>query len=389
VAVKHPRWPLSPAVIYLAVGLIAGPLGFRLLAPGLREDGRLIEAIAEVAVAVSLFCVGLRLRAPLQWSAWQVPARLSTVTLLATIMLIAGAAHIFFDLSFVEALLLGAILAPTDPVLASDVHMPVSVDHDGARFSLAGEGGINTALGLPAVTFGLGLVGTNNVPTPGLAWFAVDVVWAVAGGVALGWLLGALTARTVARLDSGRTPDFFEDVLVLAAGALAYGGAVAIQANPLLAVLAAGVAICHGGRLRRSATLRRPDSRYVAFAQRLERISAVIVVLLVGALISVAEVRPEMFVFALLLFAAVRPVAVRLGLAGTSVPQDERRLLSWFGVRGAASVYLLMLAIDQGLSTALSRELAAITLVALVTSIVLHGLSTTPLLSGPLDNKRA
>jgi NhaP-type Na+/H+ or K+/H+ antiporter len=121
----------------------------------------------------------------------------------------------------------------------------------------------------------------------------------------------------------------------------------------------------------------------------LERISAVIVVLLVGALISVAEVRPEMFVFALLLFAAVRPVAVRLGLAGTSVPQDERRLLSWFGVRGAASVYLLMLAIDQGLSTALSRELAAITLVALVTSIVLHGLSTTPLLSGPLDNKRA
>jgi sodium/hydrogen antiporter len=269
------------------------------------------------------------------------------------------------------------------------VHMPVSVEHDGARFSLAAEGGINTALSLPAVAFGLGLVGSNNVPTPGLTWFVVDVMWAVAGGLALGWLLGALTARVVARLDSGRTPDFFEDALVLAAGALAYGGAVAIQANPLLAVLAAGVAICHGGRLRRSATLRRPDSRYVAFAQRMERISAVVVVLLVGALISVAEVRPEMFVFALLLFAAVRPVAVRLGLAGTSVTQDERRLLSWFGVRGAASVYLLMLAIDQGLSTALSRELAAITLVALVTSIVLHGLSTTPLLSGPLDNKRA
>jgi len=364
-------------------------LGFRLLAPGLREDGRLIESIAEAALALSLLCVGLRLRAPLQWNAWRAPARLATVTLLATTLLIAGAAHIFFDLSFVQALLLGAILAPTDPVLASDVHMPISGEHDVARFSLAAEGGINTGLSLPAVTFSLGLVGNNNVPTPGLAWFAVDVVWAIAAGIAFGWIIGAVTARAVARLDSGRTPDFFEDVIVLGAGALAYGGAIAISVNPLLAVLTAGVAMCHGGRLRRCATLRRPDSRYVALAQRLERISAVVVVLLVGALVSVAEARPEMFVFALLLFAVVRPVAVRLGLGGMPVPPDDRRLLSWFGVRGAASVYLLMMAIDQGMSTTLSKELAAITLVALVTSIVLHGLSTTPLVSGPLDNTRA
>lgn len=386
---KSSRLPLSPAVIYLAVGVLAGPLGLRILAPGLHEDGRLIESIAEAAVALSLLCVGLRLRAPLQWNAWRAPARLATVTLLATIFLIAGAAHIFFALSFAQALLLGAILAPTDPVLASDVHMPVSGEHEAARFSLAAEGGINTGLSLPAVMFGLGLVDSNNVPAPGIAWFAIDVVWAIAGGIALGWLLGAITARAVVRLDSGRTPDFFEDVVVLGAGALAYGGAVALSANPLLAVLAAGVAMCHGGRLRRSATLRRPDSRYVALAQRLERISAVVVVLLVGALISVAEVRPEMFVFALLLLAVVRPVAVRLALGGMPLPQDDRRLLSWFGVRGAASVYLLMMAIDQGMSAPLAKELAAITLVALVTSIVLHGLSTTPLLSGPLDNKRA
>jgi NhaP-type Na+/H+ or K+/H+ antiporter len=387
--VKSARWPLSPAVIYLAVGLLVGPLGFRLLAPGLREDSRLIESIAEAALALSLLCVGLRLRTPLQWSAWRTPARLATVTLLATIVLIAGAAHVFFDLSFVQALLLASILAPTDPVLASDVHMPVSSEHELSRFSLAAEGGINTGLSLPAVTFSLGLIGTNNIPAPGIKWFAIDIVWAIAAGIVFGWIIGALTARAVTRLDSGRTPDFFEDVIVLASGALAYGGAIAINVNPMLAVLTAGLAICHGGRLRRAATLRRPDSRYVALAQRLERLSAVVVVLLVGSLVAVADVRPEMFVFALLLFAAVRPLAVRLGLGGMSIPPDERRLLSWFGVRGAASVYLLMMAIDQGMSATLAKELAAITLVALVTSIVLHGLSTTPLVSGPLDNTRA
>jgi NhaP-type Na+/H+ or K+/H+ antiporter len=387
--VKSARWPLSPAVIYLAVGLLVGPLGFRLLAPGLREDGRLIESLAEAALALSLFCVGLRLRAPLQWNAWRTPVRLASVTLLATIVLIAGAAHIFFELSFAQALLLGAILAPTDPVLASDVHMPVPGEHELARFSLAAEGGINTGLSLPAVTFGLGLVGTNDIPTPGIKWFAFDVVWALAAGIAFGWIVGALTARAVARLDSGRTPDFFEDLIILAAGVLAYGGAIAIGVNPLLAVLTAGIAICHGGRLHRSATLRRPDSRYVALAQRVERLTAVIVVLLVGALVSLVEVRPEMFVFALLLLAAVRPLAVRLALGRLPIAADERRLLSWFGVRGAASVYLLMMAIDQGLSMTLAKELAAITLVALVTSIVLHGLTATPLVSGPLDNRRA
>src|SRR5690606_33235980 len=111
---KHARSPLSPAVIYLAIGLLAGPLGLSLLAPALNEDGWLIEAVAEAAVAISLLCVGLRLRAPLQWNAWKLPLRLGTVTMLATMAMIAGAAHVFFELSFAQALLLGAILAPTD-----------------------------------------------------------------------------------------------------------------------------------------------------------------------------------------------------------------------------------------------------------------------------------
>jgi len=329
------------------------------------------------------------LRAPLQWNAWKLPLRLGTVTMLATMAMIAGAAHVFFELSFAQALLLGAVLAPTDPVLASDVHMPASGDHEPARFALAGEGGINTGLGVPAVAFGRGLIGLSDVPPPGLAWAGIELVWGVAGGAALGWCAGTLLVRGIARLDWGRQPDFFEDLLVILGAGMAYAAALALHANAFFTVFAFGVALCHRGRLRRAATLRPPDTRYVALAQNLERVVSAIVVLLVGALVTVTEVRPEMFLFALLLLAVVRPVAVRLGLGQLPVPPDERRLLAWFGVRGAASLYLLALALDQGVGAPLARELAAITLVALATSILLHGLSATPLVSGPVGNRRA
>ena len=134
------RWSTSPAIFGLVIGVLVGPLGLKLLEPHVVEDGGLIESVSEIALLACLFCVGLRLRVPFEWRFWGLPLRLSTVAMLATATLTAAAAHILFDMSLSEALLLGVILAPTDAVLASDMYAPVDVEQDAVPFALAAEG---------------------------------------------------------------------------------------------------------------------------------------------------------------------------------------------------------------------------------------------------------
>jgi NhaP-type Na+/H+ or K+/H+ antiporter len=377
---------ITPAVIWLAVGMLIGPLGIKLLMPGLQEDGHLIGAITETALLVSLFCVGLRLRAPLQWRYWRTPMRLGTLTMLATVLLIAGLAHSFFNLTFAEALLLGAILAPTDPVLVSNVPLHSAEDHEEARSILTAEGAINRGLAMPIMAFALGAAGLADARS-GFAWLGIEVVWAIGGGAVLGWLIGAAALQGLARLDVDRQSDLFlDELLVLAAGAIAYGVARVLGANGFVAVLAAGLALCHGARIKPAVAIRKLKPRLLAVTQRVERVASAVVVMLLGVMVAAAEPRAEMFAFALVLLIAIRPLAVYLGLGPTGRESlQERRLLGWFGMRGAASLFYLVAALNDGLPAELAHELTAITLVTLATSIVLHGLSATPLVSRPVD----
>jgi sodium/hydrogen antiporter len=374
------RWPLSAAVGALAFGMLAGVWGARLL-PHAAEQTRLLEALSETAVLVSLFCVGLRLGVPLEWKRWRAPVRLATVTMLVTIALVAGAANVFLDLPFTQALLLGAILAPTDPVLAGDVRLPVAEDEEAARFPLVAEGALSSSLALPVVLFALGLAGPYEAGP--LRWLVVDVGWALAAGLALGWGTGWLAAQALERLDGNGQIGVAEILLVLSAMVLAYGSAEICRASGFLAVLSAGYALVHGGRLQR-ARAPRISRRLSSLADRVERVAELAMVALVGALLSISAVRPQLYVFALAVLIAIRPIAARLGLAGLPLPESARRAVVWFGIRSMASLYYLAYAINQGLSAPLASELTAITLAVLATSVVLHGLTALPLLKRPL-----
>lgn len=373
------RRPASTAVLSLGLGVLIGPVGFGLLDPAPREDGRLIEAMGEVALLVSLYCVGLRLRTPLEWRLWRAPIRLATAAMLATILLAAGAAHVLLGLSFAQALLLAAILAPTDPVLASELPAVPGADHDDPRFVLTAEGGLNNGLALPAVLFGLGLNGLDGMGPAALGWLSVDLLWAVGAGLALGWLIGTGTARWISRLD--------EVLAVFVAAALAYGSAVALRADAFLAVFAAGVALSRGGTLRMAIRPRMLSPRILEHARRIERIALTMVIVLVGVLVAATPVRPEMLVFALALLLVARPLAVRIGLVGLPAESWHRRVLAGYGVRGAASLYYLAWGINQGLAAPLAHELMAITLITLAVSVVLHGLSAPPLAGRPIDQE--
>jgi sodium/hydrogen antiporter len=373
------RWSTSPVIFGLAVGLLVGPLGLRLLEPHVVADSGVIESVGEMALLASLFCVGLRLRTPFEWRSWRMPLRLSTLTMLATATLVAAAANVLFDMSFLQALLLGAVLAPTDAVLASDIHVPTEGDHDSVPFALAAEGAITSGLAAPLVLVVLGLLGLNDTGSGALGSLTLAVVWSVCGGAVAGWLIGAAMSRWLAILDADRQGDFLEEMIVFATATLAYICALAIRTEGLLAVFTAGLALSHGGRLRPSLRKHALGPRVLRVAGRVERLASVLVMVLLGTLVAGVAFRLRIVLFALVLLALLRPLAVRCGLGGLAVPTTQRRALEWFGARGVASVYCLALAINHGLAAPFARDLADITLGVVVTSIVFSAVSALSL----------
>ena len=173
------RLPLSTSLLYLATGYAVGPAGLGLLDLDPLRSSAVLERITEVAVIVSLFTAGLKLRLPLTtpgglWPrlhpAWRPALRLATLSMVLTVALVAGSAWWLFGLPLGAAVLLGAILAPTDPVLASDVQVDDPSDRDRLRFSLTGEAGLNDGTAFPFVLLGLGLLGLHELGPLGLRW---------------------------------------------------------------------------------------------------------------------------------------------------------------------------------------------------------------------------
>ncbi len=401
------RLPLSTAMLYLATGAALGPAGWALMAPHPLSHAAILERMTEVAVLISLFAAGLKLGLPLSNKHWWMPIRLAFVSMTLTVVLIAVFGVFGLGLSLGAAVLLGGILAPTDPVLASDVQVQNAGDRDRLRFSLTGEGALNDGAAFPFVMLGLGLLGLHDLGTGGWRWLAIDVLWAIAGGLMIGAALGTLIGKLVVYLRSRHKESVgLDEFLALGLIALAYGLAVLSHAYGFLAVFAAGLALQRvqeqdvgDGRAglentglpskqprEERATHPEHASAYMrqavrGFNEQLERIGEVAVVLLVGAMLAVTTVTASAVGFALFLFVVVRPVSVWLGLLGAPISRDQRLLISWFGIRGIGSVYYLMYAIGHALPRPLAEQIVAITLSTVTVSIVLHGISVTPLMN--------
>jgi NhaP-type Na+/H+ or K+/H+ antiporter len=409
--------PISMAMIYLIVGFGLGPSGLRLLNIDPFIDSVLLQHLAEASVLISLFAVGLKLGVPLNHKRWRLPLRLALVSMTVTVALIALIAVFGFGLSWGGAILLAAILAPTDPVLASDVQVVQVMDRDRIRFSLTGEGGLNDGTAFPFVMLGLGLLGLHDLGEYGWRWLVIDVLWAVVGGLLIGAALGALIGRLVVHLRSRhRESVLLDEFLALGLIALTYGAAALSMSSGFLAVFAAGLAlqrvqsdpVVHDGGPEITPIREVPPvalageavpaaaassvSAYMhqevrVFNDQLERVAEVALVLIVGAMISYAYVQATASWLAFLLLFLVRPVSVWFGLLGAEASGDQRMLISWFGIRGVGSIYYLMFALNKGVPVALAELFISITLTVVTLSIVLHGISVTPLMGAYATRK--
>ena len=403
------RLPLSSGLIYLVIGYVLGPAVSDRLVVDPVKDAALLEVLFLAAVLMSLFTVGLKLRTPsggFARSLWGLPLRLAGPAMVITIALVAVFGHIALGLGWGPSLLIGAILAPTDPVLASDVQVHHEDDRDSVRFGLSAEGGLNDATAAPFVLLSLGVLGLHELGRGGWHWLAVDVLWSVAGGFAIGWLSGlAFGAIVLLMRKRFSGAHGFEEFLALGLIALSYGLADVVHALGFLSVLAAGLA------MRRIETQARTEHRSDAahrdnvdaqlaaedadperasptrmvgdvldFNQRFESIGEVAAVLLLGAMLSAGHYTIEGVFVGLALFCVVRPVSVYLATVGGRASARHKRLLGWFGVRGVGTLYYLVFAIDHGLPADVSARIVPIVLTTVALSIVVHGISATPLM---------
>jgi NhaP-type Na+/H+ or K+/H+ antiporter len=393
------RAPFSAAILYLAFGYALGRGGLGLADLDLDVDGHLplAESIAEIGVVLSLFSVGLRLGTPLGDRAWRVPLRLAGPGMIVTIAIAALAGAWLLDLGWTSALLLGAIVAPTDPVLASDVQIRRVSERDAVRFGLTAEGGMNDGLAAAGVLAALALA----AGTAGLGRaLAADVLWSLPAGVAIGWACGHAIGSLALALHRRRgAPEGFEVFLLLGLIALAYGLAALAHAEGFLAVFAAAVAL---RRIERRATARAgrhdPDDagapaviahQLLVFNRQIELVAEVVVVVLAGALLATVALDLRVLAFAAAVILVARPLAVAVALAGAGVPARERRLLQWFGVRGIGSLYWLAFALNRGAPAGDAAVLTAATLGLIAASIVVHGMSATPVMDWHRRRRRA
>lgn len=414
------RWmPVTTSAVCLVLGVVIGPAGLDLLKLDINDAANWMEHLTEVAVLFSLFVCGLKLRLSLRDRKWRVAFGLAGPVMIVTIAGVCLLLHYGFGLAWGPSLLIGAILAPTDPVLASLVQVNDARDYDPVRFGLSGEAGLNDGVAFPFVILGLLVL---QQPADSSAWLGdwalKSLLWAVPAGLLTGYWMGQGIGRMTLSLrirnaDSTFSPN---DYLTLALIALAYVAAESIQAYGFLSVFAAGLGL-RQAEVKSTGDTQTPSEHLVqpvvghqnvepadavrgdvenledtqvaagimmgdmlSFGSLVERAMEVFLVTLLGVVL-VAHWDWRALIIAALLFCAIRPLSVWLVPWGQLLDSSQRSLIGWFGIRGIGSFYYLFYVLNHDLSESVASLCTDLTLSVVALSILVHGLSTQPMLA--------
>lgn len=400
------RLPLSTSMLYLPLGWALGPHGIDAFRIHIVNDAAILEQITKAIILISLFSAGLKMRIPLTSRLWFLALRLAFLSMLITVGLIALTGIFLLGLPAGVAILMGGILAPTDPVLASDVQVENPYQLGALRFGLTSEAGLNDGSAFPFVLLGLMLL-TKPVGSASLSrWFGIDFCWGTFAGLAVGFGVAALVGkyvlhlRTVHRSAVGLGFFLAPGLIALsyALGELAHGYgflsvftcAVTLRWLEMKSAVPGKVpelplmAISRDARFEAAVN---PSTAplflvelLLQLTDQLEQIGELVIVVIVGALLTPGTFAGQNIANLLLLFVIIRPVAILVGLARTPLRTAEKSLIGWFGIRGIGSLYYLAYAVQHGLPQARIESVANTVLAAIAMSIAIHGITVTPLM---------
>ncbi|WP_228973113.1 sodium:proton antiporter [Streptomyces sp. DH12] len=378
--------PLSMPLVFLLCGFAVQLLPLPVPQIDPVRDRALIEHVTEVCVIISLMGAGLALNRPFGRRTWRTTWRLLGITMPLTIAVTAVAAWALLGWQPAAALLVAAVLAPTDPVLASEVRVgaPTESEHDEdeVRFALTSEAGLNDGLAFPVVMAAVAMATAGATPLGDWfgRWLLVDVAYkcavGVLAGLAVGKLLGWMffhASRRVMRLSEHR-----EGFVALGATFFAYGVTELAHGYGFLAVF---VTAC---RVRAAERAHGYHTVLHDFVEQIERLLTAALLFLLGAFVAQGALTALTWqgaVVGLLLLCVVRPLTAWTAQLGSPAGPRERVVTAFFGVRGIGSLFYLAYALGHSDFGVPADALWALVSVTVLASVVLHGVTATPVIS--------
>ena len=363
------RSVLSLAAMFVLAGFVLGNGGLEVI--DFRARSGFVTDLAFAALIVILFRDGLEVESEMLQRAWHLPLRKLVLAMPLTTIIVAAATRVLIGLSWTESFLLGALLAPTDPVLTSSIVTNSRVPRL-IRHSLNLESGLNDGLALPAVLTFLAALSADSGHFVWWRFVLQDVGLGFLFGLACGWVASLLMPRSGGGGLTRSIPAHQKSLFALGVAFATYGVTVlSPKGNGFIAVFVAAIVL----------SVRRPDVRahFERNSEELVEIVKLGIFLVFGSLLTMhAFTREGWAAIALvaLTFLLARPLAVWLALAGTRTDAATRLFMGWFGPKGVASMTFSLIVLDRNIANGV--RIFDLTALVVFCSIVVHGITDTP-----------
>jgi NhaP-type Na+/H+ or K+/H+ antiporter len=361
---------LSLAALFVLAGFALGHGGLQWI--DFQANSGFVEDLAFTALIVILFRDGLEVEGEMLQSAWRLPLRKLVLAMPITAIIVAAAGHVLVGLSWTESFLLGALLAPTDPVLTSSIVTNSRVPRL-LRHSLNLESGLNDGLALPAVLAFLAALSSDSGHFVWWRFVSQDIGLGLLYGIACGWLASVLMPREGDKRPLEHSiPSHQKSLFALGVAFATYGVTVlSPKGNGFIAVFVAAIVL----------GVRRPDLR-AHFEQRADEIVEIVklgIFLVFGSLLTLHALTREGWAAVGLVavtFLLARPLAVWIALAGTHTDRATRLFMGWFGPKGVATMTFSLLVLDRHIAS--GARIFDLTALVVFCSIIVHGVTDTP-----------
>lgn len=372
---------ISYSLLYVGLGaIIYLALGSFLPLPDPIAKNKATLRLTEIVVIISLMGSGLKIDRPFSLRNWKVPLRLVSITMLLSIAAVAAVGFYWLGFSLAAALLLGAVLAPTDPVLAADVQVgaPGEGDYTHSKMALTAEAGMNDGTAFPFTWLAV-LMATGGLAENGWAgWLQYELLYKLAAGIICGYLMGRglgwLFFKLPEVVEGAKVRDGF---VALCSTLLVYGVTESVHGYGFIAVFVAAVT------MRSSERHHKMHKTLHEFTDQIERLLLSIVLLLFGGSIVSGlfdHLTWTLAAAAVAFVLVLRPGLGVLSLWGTGLHWKEKLAIGFFGIKGIGSFYYLAFAVME-VTFAEQGQLWAVTGFTVLLSIIVHGLTATSIMN--------
>nr|WP_289846565.1 cation:proton antiporter [Zobellia galactanivorans] len=389
------RIKVSFTVPLLLIGFIIYYIGIPINWPNPIWDHKHVKTFTEIIVIISLLGAGLKLGMRYSFAHWRNSLRLIVITMPLYILFLSLICHCFLGFDGASSLLIAAVCAPTDPVLAAELQLKkdemYNKKNTGMRYLLTSEAGLNDGMAFPFVYLAILWSQSTSFTNIGLTyWFGYYMVFKISGAVIIGSLLGYGFSYFIRNLRSSQKNKVLSGFVGIGLAFLSFSLAEVLDTYGFLSTFFTGLFVQYHyhKKLKQTEETSNMNSNedkqeILLFNEKVEEFLIMIWTLLFGGFVASGILNfttwPSVLI-ALFTILIIRPITGKIALMGTHFSEPKKWAISSFGIKGVGSFFYLAFALDEGGFT-LPNEIYAFVSCVVVLSILIHGLTGPSVIS--------